>query len=161
MRILCCLDGSNFDQIHTTLQTMFPSETHMLNFLYVIDSGPRREVERKTGPLMRRMSPDHARYEQMRQAEEFNARDVLAEARIQYSNAETISRQGQPEREIVNYAASWSADLILVCPRSPQRNEPVIGPKSVGHVARFVLDHAPCPVLLARPITREHFPLKK
>ena len=26
----------------------------------------------------------------------------------------------------------------------------VIGPKSVGHVARFVLDHAPCPVLLAR-----------
>lgn len=35
-----------------------------------------------------------------------------------------------------------------------------IGPKSVGHVARFVLDHAPCPVFLARPVTRELFPIK-
>jgi hypothetical protein len=31
-------------------------------------------------------------------------------------------------------------------------------PKSVGHTARFVLDHAPCPVLLVRPLNRSQFP---
>jgi arsenical pump membrane protein len=36
-----------------------------------------------------------------------------------------------------------------------------IGPKSVGHVARFVLDHAPCPVLLVHPLSRDHFPLQR
>jgi hypothetical protein len=30
---------------------------------------------------------------------------------------------------------------------------PHLGPKSIGHVARFVLDHAPCPVLLVRPLS--------
>jgi len=38
----------------------------------------------------------------------------------------------------------------LHCPRSPTFGGPTLGPKSVGHVARFVLDHAPCPVLLLR-----------
>jgi hypothetical protein len=30
-------------------------------------------------------------------------------------------------------------------------NGPPTGPPSVGHTARFVVDHAPCPVLLVRP----------
>ena len=66
------------------------------------------------------------------------------------SGAEKLQRQGRPEREIVNCAAEWNADLIVICPRSPLSGSPPIGPKSVGHVARFVLDHAPCPVLLVR-----------
>jgi len=44
----------------------------------------------------------------------------------------------------------WKADLIVNCPRSPVFGGLALGPKSVGHVARFVLDHAPCPVLLIR-----------
>jgi arsenical pump membrane protein len=36
-----------------------------------------------------------------------------------------------------------------------------IGPKSVGHVARFVLDHAPCPVLLLRHVRADNFSLPK
>jgi arsenical pump membrane protein len=39
--------------------------------------------------------------------------------------------------------------------------KPTIGPKSIGHVARFVLDHAPCPLLLARPVTKQGFPLPR
>ncbi|GAC1656538.1 MAG: hypothetical protein NVS4B12_29030 [Ktedonobacteraceae bacterium] len=47
----------------------------------------------------------------------------------------------------------------MICPRSPQSGGPIIGPKSVGHIARFVVDHAPCPVLLVRTVMREGFPL--
>jgi nucleotide-binding universal stress UspA family protein len=64
--------------------------------------------------------------------------------------AQTHSREGNPEREIIQCASEWHADLIVICPRSPAFGGPALGPKSVGHVARFVQDHAPCPVLLIR-----------
>jgi nucleotide-binding universal stress UspA family protein len=97
----------------------------------------------------------------MQQAEEDSAQDILNEGLRHFPNAETLQRQGRPEREIVNCAAEWNADLIIICHRSQYGNKPAIGPKSVGHVARFVLDHAPCPVLLARPIAREQFPISR
>jgi nucleotide-binding universal stress UspA family protein len=69
-----------------------------------------------------------------------------------------FARNRRSEREIVNCAAAWQADVILILPRANYGERPAIGPKSVGHVARFVLDHAPCPVFLARPVAREQFP---
>ena len=51
----------------------------------------------------------------------------------------------------INIATQWAADLIVICSRSSHSPGPPLGPKSVGHIARFVLDHAPCPVLLVRP----------
>ena len=94
----------------------------------------------------------------MQQAEHAAAEDILNEALRYLPNAETFQRQGRPEREIVNIAAEWQADLVIICPRAEYGGKPAIGPRSVGHVARFVLDHAPCPVLLVRPLTREQFP---
>jgi nucleotide-binding universal stress UspA family protein len=64
--------------------------------------------------------------------------------------AQTLSRKGNPEREIIQCASEWNADLIVICPRSLAFGGSALGPKSVGRVARFVLDHAPCPVLLIR-----------
>jgi nucleotide-binding universal stress UspA family protein len=37
---------------------------------------------------------------------------------------------------------------VLFASRHPGR--PATGPPAVGRTARFVLDHAPCPVLLLR-----------
>ena len=88
----------------------------------------------------------------MRQAEEAVTQDILQEGQRYLPDAETLHREGKPEREIVQCAAEWHADLILICPRPPGYAGPALGPKSVGHVARFVLDHAPCPVLLLRPL---------
>src|SRR5712675_257317 len=76
---------------------------------------------------------------------------ILNEGLRYFPAAETLQRQGRPEREIVNTAAEWQADLVIVCPRAEYGGKHAIGPKSVGHVARFVVDHAPCPVLLVRP----------
>jgi nucleotide-binding universal stress UspA family protein len=97
----------------------------------------------------------------MRQAERSSSHDILNEGLSHFPGAETLQRQGRPEREIVNTAAEWQADLVIICPRAEYGGRHSIGPKSVGHVARFVLDHSPCPVLLVRPLAREEFPIPR
>lgn len=159
MRVLCCLDGTNFEQISDAVDTLVGGDTRILGFIHVIDTRPQQEMERRTGPLLRRASPDAPRLERMQQAEDEAAQEILVEAHALYPDAETLYRRGQPERVIVNYAAEWNADLVVLCPRSLQSDGPIIGPKSIGHIARFVVDHAPCPVLLVRTRTHEGFPL--
>ena len=150
MRVLCCLDGTNIEQLSTAVSTMLRSDALMLGAIYVIDSGPHEEIERQRERFLRPPRPPIARREQMRQAEEVSAQDILDEGSRYLSGAEPLKREGRPEREIVQCAAEWRADLVVICSRSPGGGGPSLGPKSVGHVARFVLDHAPCPVLLVR-----------
>lgn len=160
MRILCCLDGTNGEAIARAASMLAASEPHVYGLLYVIDTDPRKEMERTRERFLRRPSgPPGPRREQMRQAEQFSAQDILNEGLRYLPGAETLRREGRPEREIVNCAAAWLADVILILPRADYGEKSAPGPKSVGHVARFVLDHAPCPVLLARPLAREYFPL--
>jgi nucleotide-binding universal stress UspA family protein len=59
---------------------------------------------------------------------------------------ERIERHGRVEREVV--AAASAADLLIVA-RDGDRSR--LGPKSLGPATRFVVDHAPCPVLLVWP----------
>jgi nucleotide-binding universal stress UspA family protein len=75
------------------------------------------------------------------------AQEILAEAsqRLSSQSAHEI-RRGRVEREVV--AAAEDADLLIVA-RDGDRSR--LGPKSLGHAARFVVDHAPCPVLLVWP----------
>lgn len=56
------------------------------------------------------------------------------------------TRRGRVEREVV--AAAAGVDL-LVCARDGDRRYP--GPHSLGPATRFVVDHAPCAVLLVWP----------
>ncbi|HJT58124.1 MAG TPA: universal stress protein [Ktedonobacteraceae bacterium] len=150
MRVLCCLDGTNVEQISKAISTMLQPEARTIGLLYVIDSGPHGEMERQRERFLRPPHPPLARREQMRQAEVASAQDILEEGTRYLPGAEQLQREGHPEREIVQCATDWSADLVVICPRSPKNPGPASGPKSVGHVARFVLDHAPCPVLLVR-----------
>jgi len=150
MRVLCCLDGTNIEQLRTAISTMLRSDALTLGAIYVIDSSPHEEIERQRERFLRPSRPPVARREQMRQADEASAQEILDEGTRFLSGAEPLKRAGRPEREIVQCAAEWRADLVIICSRSPGGSGPSLGPKSVGHVARFVLDHAPCPVLLAR-----------
>ncbi|MEV8336635.1 universal stress protein [Streptomyces niveus] len=59
---------------------------------------------------------------------------------------ELLDRHGRPQEEVVRAAAD--ADL-LICARDGDRERP--GPHSLGPESRFVVDHAPCPVLLVWP----------
>jgi nucleotide-binding universal stress UspA family protein len=60
--------------------------------------------------------------------------------------ARVVRRHGRVEREVVR--AAEDADL-LICARDGDRER--LGPRSLGHVTRFVVDHAPCPVLVVWP----------
>ncbi len=150
MRVLCCLDGTNIEQVSAVVLTMLRTDSLTLGLIYVIDTGPRGEIERQRERFLRPPELSPARRAQIRQAEETSAQDILQEGGRYLPGAELLQRQGRPEREIVQCAAEWAADLIIICSRSPSSPTPPPGPKSVGHVARFVLDHAPCPVLLVR-----------
>lgn len=161
MKVLCCLDGTNIEQISSAVKNMLPVNQLTLGLIYVIDSGPHGELERQRERFLRPSAFNPRRSEQMHNAEVGTAQDILEEGTKYLPGAERIQRTGRPEREIVTVAQEWHTDLVLICPRSPQSDGPALGPKSVGHVARFVLDHAPCPVLLVRPVTAEQLPEPK
>jgi Universal stress protein family len=57
-----------------------------------------------------------------------------------------LERHGHLEREAVT--AATGADLLILA-RDGDRSR--LGPKGLGKVTRFVVDHAPCPVLLVWP----------
>ncbi|TDV57299.1 nucleotide-binding universal stress UspA family protein [Actinophytocola oryzae] len=56
------------------------------------------------------------------------------------------TRTGRREREVV---AALEDAALLVLARDGDRDR--LGPKSLGPATRFVVDHAPCPVLLVWP----------
>jgi len=60
--------------------------------------------------------------------------------------ATPMRRHGRVEHEVV--AAADTADLLILA-RDGDRTR--LGPRSIGHATRFVVDHAPCPVLLVWP----------
>ncbi|MFF4674832.1 universal stress protein [Streptomyces sp. NPDC001279] len=57
-------------------------------------------------------------------------------------------RTGRVEREVV--AAAEGADLLVLA-RDGDRTR--LGPRSLGPASRFIIDHAPCPLLLVWPET--------
>jgi nucleotide-binding universal stress UspA family protein len=63
-----------------------------------------------------------------------------------YIRCDRLERHGRPEREVVS-AADGAGLLILA--RDGDRSR--LGPRSIGKATRFVVDHAPCPVLLVWP----------
>jgi nucleotide-binding universal stress UspA family protein len=76
-----------------------------------------------------------------------SAGDLLdAAARRLGRPCDRLERQGRPEREVVS-AADGAGLLILA--RDGDRSR--LGPRSLGKATRFVVDHAPCPVLLVWP----------
>jgi nucleotide-binding universal stress UspA family protein len=76
-----------------------------------------------------------------------SAADLLAAAAGRLALPCTrIERRGRVEREVV--AAAAGADLLIMA-RDGDHSR--LGPKSLGPADRFVVDHAPCPVLLVWP----------
>jgi nucleotide-binding universal stress UspA family protein len=161
MRILGCLDGTNTQQVSHAVQMFSTAEPLTIALLTVIDAGPRRDMDRTRERFWRPPLRHEPITEEMQAAERAVSEDILKTAVGDLPQAETLLRQGLPELEIVNAAAEWRADVILICPRAEYGEPPHIGPRSVGHVARFVLDHAPCPVLLLRPLAGEQFPIRR
>ncbi|MFB6440606.1 universal stress protein [Streptomyces sp. NPDC056411] len=76
-----------------------------------------------------------------------SAADLLAAAAERLGRpCRRTERVGRAGREVV--AAAEGAELLVLA-RDGDRTHP--GPHSLGPAGRFIVDHAPCPVLLVRP----------
>ncbi|MGH2873659.1 MAG: universal stress protein [Solirubrobacteraceae bacterium] len=82
----------------------------------------------------------------IRELSEAGAQELLKSARQRLRrDARTLSLHGRVERLVVQTAAG--ADLLLLA----RDGQPRPGPGSLGPRTRFVVDHAPCAVLLVWP----------
>jgi nucleotide-binding universal stress UspA family protein len=82
----------------------------------------------------------------LRAIAEEEAQALIEEALKRFARpATTAARRGKIEREVLE--ASVGADLLVIT----RDGEARLGPKSLGPRTRFVLDHAPCQVLLVWP----------
>ena len=104
-----------------------------VTLLQVSDTGP------EPGGLLGRHRPPRA---------PVAADDELLEAAAERLGrpAERLSPPGRPEHTVVEAAAEF--DLLIV-----SRTNLHPGPHSLGHATRFVVDHAPCTLLLVWPGT--------
>jgi nucleotide-binding universal stress UspA family protein len=96
------------------------------------------------GLLGRRHRPPHEPPEPLRAISHEAAQALLVEARERFGREAGVERRrGRVEREVV--AAAEGMD-VLVLARDGDHSR--LGPHSLGPAARFVVDHAPCRVLL-------------
>lgn len=135
------VDGAGIDGANVTL-------------LHVIDAAERAKLEDSVRPGVVRAP--------LRDIEDTLDADERAMLRETYERAVPMLHarhagdvrlnvgSGRPERVIVSYLAESRAGLCVVGRRPGWKQDRDAGPHSVGKVARFVIDHAPCPVLVLR-----------
>ncbi len=145
---LVAVAGAETEQFWERVRLLLPPGIRV-ELYHVVDEAPAWELGMQ---FARR--PGHPRPPgldaRVREAETRGSDAILAGARtaIGRSATEALGR-GRPEREIVSRAANVGASLVVVGAR-PGEDRTAPEPHSLGHVSRFVVDHAPCPVLLVR-----------
>jgi len=128
-----------------------------IQLLHVVDSGARALLPIGPGPHRGPWpKPASASIEhRMTDAEDEGTTAILAPWRDRFgavlpeATITTAVRRGHPEHEIIAAATTFRADTVVLAAR-PRTGPTEPGPRSIGHVARFVIDHAPVPVLLVR-----------
>jgi nucleotide-binding universal stress UspA family protein len=100
----------------------------------------------RAGLLGRSRSP-HAPETRIQASAHIAAEQLLAAAADRFGRPARLEhRTGRVKHEVV--AACADADLLILARDGDLRR---LGPKSLAPTARFVVDHAPCPVLLIWP----------
>jgi nucleotide-binding universal stress UspA family protein len=153
MRILCAIGIRRGSELVRKVAA-FTREGDELVLLHVIDTGPRHDLDMLRGPL----HTHHGFHGELDAAEEEAGRAALKEALAEAGRSGLAAVQrlerGRPEQVIVSIAGDLSAEVVVLHARESPQAHPRVGPPSVGHTARFVVDHSPAPVLLLRPDER-------
>jgi len=120
-----------------------------VTLLHVTPSDVSEVAEAATAGLLGRAFPRHRPARHLDEVADRAGLEILAAAatRLGRQEAELLHRRGRVEREVVG-AVARDVDLLVVA-RDGDRSR--LGPHSLGHTTRFVVDHAPCSVLLVWP----------
>ena len=114
-----------------------------VTLLYVTDAGAVDAAQGAFSALLGRGGAGPGA--QLQAAAGAAATEVLEAAAARLGRpARQLRRHGRPEREVVH--AARGADLLIVARQGGEA-----GPRSLRKAARFVVDHASCPVLLVWP----------
>jgi len=154
MHVLCAIGKQGgAEMIRRVLEVI--GSRHDLHLLHVIDTGPRHTMQEFLyGPGQLHRTPPPDRVMPLDAAEQAAGEAVMDEARREAEQVgfrvQTEVQRGRPEQIITRAAHLWGCQLIALRASEGTEGRPRIGPESVGHTARFVLDHAPCDVLLLR-----------
>jgi len=152
MRILLGIDGNDTKGLLNELATLVPLEEQELLLAYIHDTGARGEMDLIRGRFPGRPLPVD-RLDRIGAAERARADGILEDGeRAAHGLARTVGVHvdaGEPGRVLVTIATERQVDLVVVGARSETTTVPA-GPRSLGHTARFVVDHSPSPVLLLR-----------
>jgi nucleotide-binding universal stress UspA family protein len=153
MRVLCAIGQRGGPELIRRLAIVTGSRPELL-LLHVIDIGPRRDLEQLRGPLRHSPLERPGREQALEAAEEGAGKaaleEALAVAQAAGFSPKILLERGRPEQVIVRVADDEAVSLIALWAREGAEGHPSIGPASVGHRARFVVDHASCDVLLLR-----------
>jgi len=141
VKILLCVDLSENSQaaFRAVAGQYHPNETEV-RVLHVL-----QPVTLSAAP---QMSPMYTPELQEEGAEARRLADRIAgELRNAGFRAEPVLAKGDVRETIVNTAAEWNADLIVVGSRGKGGLRRLL----LGSAAEFVARHAPCSVLIVRP----------
>jgi nucleotide-binding universal stress UspA family protein len=157
MRVLCAIGIRGGGELVRRVVAYTGGAAVELLLMHVTDVGPRHDLDQLGGPFRRgpRGGPERERALDAAEAEAGRASLAEASAEAQRSGvtASTRLERGRPEQVLVAVARETGVALLALNAREQPAGHPAAGPGSVGHTARFVLDHAPCDVLLLRHAT--------
>ncbi len=153
MRVVCAIGVRGGADIVREVIRKLTSDLELV-LVHVIDTRPRRDLE-QLGPAWRgRPTGEPLASRELDAAEEYAGQAALQEAQSaarEEGVAATIRlERGSAEHVIVRAAEEERAALVVIHASDWPAQRPSRGPASIGHTARFVLDHAPCDVLLIR-----------
>jgi nucleotide-binding universal stress UspA family protein len=146
MRALVWIIEDTWQATIDDAKALLPSDAE-ITLLHVASTEPETVARAARRGLLGRHPPPPPAPQELRTISEQAAQELLAEAQARLGRSATLqSRRGRVEREVV--ATAELADLLVLA-RDGDRER--LGPRSLGPATRFVIDHAPCRVLLIWP----------
>ncbi len=146
MRALVWIVEDTWEVTVAEAAAFLPSDA-VITLLHVASTEPETVAAAARHGLLGRHRPPPAAVEPLRAISEEAARELLAEAQTRLGRPATMQAlRGRVEREVV--AAAEGMDILVLARDGDRRR---LGPRSLGPHARFVVDHAPCRVLLIWP----------
>ena len=126
----------------------FPTDSRF-TLLHVTPSDVTKAADAASMGLFGRGFPGRKPNRRFDDIADDEASSLLAAAadRLGHPDVEMLSRRGRVEREVVR-AVAGGVDVLVVA-RDGDRSR--LGPRSLGHATRFIVDHAPCAVMLVWP----------
>src|SRR5215470_8037541 len=141
MRVLFATDGSEAADAAATWLSLFPLPANARALVLTVQELPPPPIDIPTVRDFQRALLDEARGTAGRSA---------ATLRERFGTIETRVVTGDPREKIIDVAAEWDADLIVV----GARGLGAVATALLGSVSLAIARHAPCPVLIVRPTVR-------